>query len=98
MTCKFTGTAEAETTRVVLELSDAEYGILLMILGGGIGAARARHDMPMFFRAVHFVNALNTGNPNFRPYIIPPEYEAETMEEVWAAIQAEACGDGGPVQ
>jgi len=39
-----------------------------------IGAA-SRDDHPVFYHWIDFVNRMNTGNPRFRPYEIPAEFQ-----------------------
>jgi hypothetical protein len=57
---------------VTLEMSRADYGNLLLSIGIAAGTAS---DKKAFWGWMQFVNELNTGNPQFRPYEIPEEFK-----------------------
>jgi hypothetical protein len=59
---------------VTLEMSRADYGNLLIAMGIAAGSAT---DKKAFWRWMRFVNELNTGNPQFTPYLIPEEFKTQ---------------------
>jgi len=61
-------------SKVTLEMTLDDYGNLLVMIGVAIGAA-SRDDRPVFYHWIDFVNRMNTGNPRFRPYEIPAEFQ-----------------------
>jgi hypothetical protein len=62
---------------VKLELSEADYDGLLMMLGYAIGAAM-RDDMTTAYAFLRLANRINKDNPNWTPYADPEELEAGT--------------------
>ena len=65
-------TYKREGDDITLEMTAADFGQLLLIVGYAIGACSGRAE-PMFYPWLRFVNELNTGNPHFTPYEIPAD-------------------------
>lgn len=68
-------TRDAANKTVNITLSDADYDLLLMLVGFGTGAAFQRKDIPLANGFLALVNRMNEGNPDFRPYDIPQSPE-----------------------
>ena len=60
-------------TEVVITLTEDQFGQLLVALGIAAGSQIAA-SRPLFFWLIRLANALNEGNPQWRPYEIPEEY------------------------
>lgn len=54
-----------------------DFDNLILMLGYATGAASAQQDQTMFWNWLRFANELNNGNPHFRPYDIPPEFQGQ---------------------
>jgi hypothetical protein len=61
-----------ENGQVVLTMSREDYQSLIYKLGVA-GAAALNHSPENFRRELEFMNRLNEGNPNYRPYEVPPK-------------------------
>jgi hypothetical protein len=70
----FSMTYKREGDNVTIQMSQDDFSNLLLMVGYAAGAARREGDVKAFYRWIEFANDLNTGNPNFRPYEIPPEF------------------------
>lgn len=71
------GTDETWTAvgdEIVLRLSVDDYDRLLIMMGFATGAA-FKKDVHMAYQFVDLVNRINRGNPKFRPYAIPKEFQ-----------------------
>lgn len=62
--------------RVTIELTTEQYHTLLLQLGYAMGAASARGESTD--PHLRLVNAINEGNPNWTPYAVEPELDANT--------------------
>jgi hypothetical protein len=60
--------------KVTLELPIADFELLLLMMGIAIGAAWDNKPMARSF--VRLTNRLNKDNPNFQPYKIPGDKDA----------------------
>ena len=65
-------TYKCEGDRVTLEMSRLDYATLLLAVGYKAGACA--DDKPRLYGWLDFVNRMNTGNPEYTPYEIPPEF------------------------
>lgn len=55
-----------ERGRVYIDLTETEFEMLILLMGQGAGnAMRANDDLRPWLR---LANAINKGNPNWRPY------------------------------
>ena len=59
---------------IILQMGQEDWAQLLLILGCGVGSARAAGEERRFWTWIDFVNRLNQGNRNYTPYEIPAEY------------------------
>jgi hypothetical protein len=57
--------------RVRIELSREQFYRLLLALASSTGEARLRGDTVRFRRLLRLANAVNEGNPAWKPYEIP---------------------------
>jgi hypothetical protein len=60
---------------MTIELTDDEYDVLLMMSGYAAGAADQAGDQPLKWVFVKLANRINKGDPNFRPYAVPEEFQ-----------------------
>lgn len=67
-------TYRCEADRVTLEMAHDEFENLLLLVGTGAGIAMSCDDPRTFWQFVRLANDINTGNPAYTPYEIPPEY------------------------
>lgn len=60
---------------VRLEMAQEDYAQMLQMLGCAAGMAHRAGDTRTFYAWIDFVNRLNAGNPDFRPYEIPEKFQ-----------------------
>jgi hypothetical protein len=65
-----------ENDNVTLNMTVDDFELLLLMLGVAVGAASKNESL--YFRFLKFVNGLNSTNPDFAPYKIPPEFDGPT--------------------
>jgi len=53
-----------ENDQVILTMSREDYGLLMMLLGGGMAGER----IVTWDKGLSFLNRLNEGNPRYTPY------------------------------
>jgi hypothetical protein len=63
---------------ITIEMSRFDYNLLMMILG--IASGRVAENEHQLWSVVEFTNRLNTGNPRFIPYYIPPEFQTSDAD------------------
>ena len=62
---------------MTITLTDDEFAQLLFLLGFATGQAFNDNEPRLAYKFIDLTNKINRGNPNFRPYEIPPEYRPE---------------------
>lgn len=64
-----------EGDKVVVEISEAEFEALLYEIGVTARMAMQQKQARLFWSCLAFANRLNEGNPDWRPYEIPPDIQ-----------------------
>jgi hypothetical protein len=54
-------------------LTRDQYETLLLALGTAAGAAHGQGNEELFVAFLRLANKINTNNPNWKPYELPPE-------------------------
>jgi hypothetical protein len=68
-------TYEQQGDRVRLEMTREEFSRLILGLGIAAGMAHRDENLSQFYSWLAFANDLNSTNPNWIPYEIPPEHQ-----------------------
>lgn len=68
-----------ENGQVVLTMSREDYESLLLFLGYATGAAAIRGEFREGDSIIALTNRLNTGNPNYKPYEIAENPNADAL-------------------
>ena len=64
---------------VVLQMKTDDYDILQFLLTTALDTVRSQDKTPArFYRFLRFVHELNLGNPDYRPYVVPAESQADS--------------------
>jgi hypothetical protein len=58
-----------ENGKVSIEITDAEFTMLLLALGFAAGSTKDDWDLKI--RILSLLNSVTEGNPDFRPYAVP---------------------------
>jgi hypothetical protein len=58
-----------ENGKVLIEITDAEFAMLLLALGFATGSTTDDRDLKI--RILRLVNSVNEGNPDFDSYAVP---------------------------
>ena len=64
---------------IILQMKSDDYYVLNFLLTTALDAVRSQDKTPArFYRFLRFVYELNLGNPDWLPYVVPAQPEADS--------------------